>query len=64
MAILTVRYGRQWLIPEAAGGGYCAVRRGLSEENGLPNAMRATTLGEMARRLAVERKRENRPAGH
>ncbi|MGW0588816.1 hypothetical protein [Streptosporangium sp. NPDC002607] len=64
MAILIARYGRQWLISEAAGGGYYAVRRhGLSEESGLSNVMCTTTLGEMARRLAAERRRENRSPG-
>ncbi|MEU0484100.1 hypothetical protein ABZ260_33575 [Streptosporangium sp. NPDC006013] len=62
IAVLIVRYGRHWLISEAAGGGYYAVRRhSLSEEGGLSNVMCASTLGEMARRLAAERERENRP---
>ncbi|WP_326638486.1 hypothetical protein OG884_30220 [Streptosporangium sp. NBC_01755] len=66
IAILIVRYGGHWLISEAAGGGYYAVRRhSLSEEflggNDLSNVMCAATLGEMARRLAAERKRESRP---
>ncbi|MEV4747250.1 hypothetical protein AB0K21_12835 [Streptosporangium sp. NPDC049248] len=64
MAVLIARCGRQWLISEAAGGGYYAVRRhGLSEEGGLSNVMCTATLGEMARRLAAERRRENRPPG-
>ncbi|MER5624565.1 hypothetical protein ABT061_26390 [Streptosporangium sp. NPDC002544] len=65
IAVLIVRYGRHWLVSEAAGGGYYAVRRhSLSEEflgrNDLSNVICAATLGEMARRLAAERKRENR----
>ncbi|WP_433377458.1 hypothetical protein [Streptosporangium sp. CA-115845] len=56
VAILIARYGRRWLISEAAGGGYYAVRR-----HGLSNVMCTTTLGEMARRLAAERERGNRP---
>ncbi|MGW0588822.1 hypothetical protein [Streptosporangium sp. NPDC002607] len=62
---LIVRYGRHWLISEPAGGGYYAVRRhSLSEEflgrNDLPNVICTAPLGEMARRLETERKRENR----
>ncbi|MEU8379905.1 hypothetical protein [Streptosporangium sp. NPDC048865] len=68
IAILIARYGRHWLISEAVGGGYYAVRRhSLSEEvldkRKLSNVMCAGTLGEMARRLAAERERENRPLG-
>lgn len=64
IAILIARYGRNWLISEAAGGGYYAVRRhSLSEDflnrNNLSNVICAPTLGEMARRLAAEGKREN-----
>ncbi|MGJ6963174.1 hypothetical protein ACSDR0_14805 [Streptosporangium sp. G11] len=66
IAILIARYGRHWLISEAMGGGYYAVRRhSLTEEvldrRNLSNVMCAGTLGEMARRLAAERERENRP---
>ncbi|WP_440097944.1 hypothetical protein [Streptosporangium sp. H16] len=65
IAILIARYGRHWLISEAAGGGYYAVRRhSLSEEvlgrRNLSNVMCAVTLGEMARRLAAENEREGR----
>ncbi|MER6830155.1 hypothetical protein ABT352_29505 [Streptosporangium sp. NPDC000563] len=61
IAILVARYGRYWLISEAAEGGYHAVRRhSLSEESGLSNVLCAATLGEMARRLAAENERENR----
>ncbi|MEU8199644.1 hypothetical protein [Streptosporangium sp. NPDC049046] len=61
IAILVARYGRHWLISEAAEGGYHAVRRhGLSEESGLSNVLCAATLGEMARRLAAENEREIR----
>ncbi|WP_030919252.1 hypothetical protein [Streptosporangium amethystogenes] len=65
IAILIARYDRNWLISEAAGGGYYAVRRhSLSEgflgRNDLSNMICVPTLGEMARRLAAERKRENR----
>ncbi|MEU4534175.1 hypothetical protein AB0G15_04825 [Streptosporangium sp. NPDC023825] len=68
IAILIARYGRHWLISEAVGGGYYAVRRhSLSEEvlerRSLSNVMCAGTLGEMARRLAVENEREGRVPG-
>ncbi|GAA0834345.1 hypothetical protein ACFQVD_16325 [Streptosporangium amethystogenes subsp. fukuiense] len=64
IAILVARYGRDWLISETAGG-YRAIRRHtLSEEllggDDLLNVMCTETLGEMARRLAAERKRGNR----
>ncbi|WP_344916006.1 hypothetical protein [Streptosporangium oxazolinicum] len=66
IAILIARYGRHWLISEAMGGGYYAVRRhSLSKEfldrRNLSNVMCAGTLGEMSRRLAAEREREDRP---
>ncbi|WP_440064923.1 hypothetical protein [Streptosporangium sp. OZ121] len=68
IAILVARYGRHWLISEAAGGGYYAVRRhSLSEEvldrRNLSNVMCAVTLGGMARRLAAENEREGRVPG-
>ncbi|WP_329424371.1 hypothetical protein OG339_28630 [Streptosporangium sp. NBC_01495] len=68
IAILIARYGRHWLISEAMGGGYYAVRRqSLSEEvldrRNLSNVMCTGTLGEMARRLAAENEREGRLLG-
>lgn|GEM_PF-6865637 len=61
IAILVARYGRHWLISEAAEGGCHAVRRrSLSEEGDLSNVLCAATLGEMARRLAAENEHENR----
>ncbi|GAA2847426.1 hypothetical protein GCM10010517_04490 [Streptosporangium fragile] len=68
IAVLITRYGRHWLVSEAVGGGYYAVRRnGLSEEilrrRGLSNVLCAAVPGEMARLLAAERERENRPLG-
>jgi len=59
---LTNEYGRQWIISDAVGGGWYAVRRALlpdkSRERGLSNVRCGRTLDELAHHLAEERSLE------
>ena len=55
---LKATYGNYWLISEAVGGGWYAVRKhGLARgllRRGLSNVHCAATLGELAARLTAE----------
>ncbi|MFI7706292.1 hypothetical protein [Nonomuraea sp. NPDC049480] len=55
-------YGRQWIISDAVGGGWYAVRRALlseqGKERGLSNVRCGRTPEELAHHLAEERRLE------
>ncbi|MBB6476792.1 hypothetical protein [Sphaerisporangium rubeum] len=55
---LNAKYSRRWLVSDAVGGGWYAVRRqGLSPallRHGLSNVRCAATLEELATHLATE----------
>ncbi|MEO3813341.1 hypothetical protein ABGB17_30455 [Sphaerisporangium sp. B11E5] len=58
IAELNAKYSRRWLVSDAVGGGWYAVRRqGLSAlllRHGLSNVRCAATLEELAAHLAAE----------
>jgi hypothetical protein len=62
IAELNAKYSRRWLVSDAVGGGWYAVRRqGLSTvllHQGLSNVRCAATLEELAAHLAAEAKLE------
>ncbi|WP_424536706.1 hypothetical protein ACOZ38_43755 [Sphaerisporangium viridialbum] len=64
LAELRVKYGRHWLVSDAVGGGWYAVRRhGISREllqRGLCNVRCAATLDGLAARMAAETQLEDR----
>ncbi|GGK80331.1 hypothetical protein Sme01_45340 [Sphaerisporangium melleum] len=61
---LKERYGKHWLVSDAVGGGWYAVRRhGVSRsllQRGLSNVRCAATLEELAAHLAAETQLEER----
>ncbi|MCW2880794.1 MAG: hypothetical protein JWQ95_4894 [Sphaerisporangium sp.] len=61
---LKARYGRHWLVSDAVGGGWYAVRRhGVSRDllqRGLSNVRCAATLDELAGHLTAEVQTEKR----
>ncbi|MGI5283033.1 hypothetical protein ACQEVF_06835 [Nonomuraea polychroma] len=65
---LTNEYGRQWIISDAVGGGWYAVRRAFlsdqSRERGLSNVRCGRTLEELAHNLAEERSLEAPCSAH
>ncbi|MFC6081138.1 hypothetical protein [Sphaerisporangium aureirubrum] len=62
IAELNAKYSRRWLVSDAVGGGWYAVRRqGLSSlllRHGLSNVRCAATLEELAGHLAAEARLE------
>ncbi|WP_248959786.1 hypothetical protein [Sphaerisporangium perillae] len=61
---LKAKYSRNWLVSDAVGGGWYAVRRhGVSRslvQRGLSNVRCAATLDELAAHLAAEAHLEER----
>jgi hypothetical protein len=64
IAELKAQYGTHWLVSDAVGGGWYAVRRhGLAPDllkRGLSNVHCAATIDELAARLTAEMKQEER----
>ncbi|WP_344932824.1 hypothetical protein [Sphaerisporangium flaviroseum] len=64
LAELRAKYGRNWLVSDAVGGGWYAVRRhSLSREvleRGLSNVRCAATLAALAAGLTAETELEER----